>query len=154
VECGHGRSGDFPPIVTALTGDKAEYIDGLKRRFSIESKSFDHDFDWAMWYDAFDGLDNAVDDDTSETADILRQIKQEIDDGKTPFETLDQCITALHRSDLEPGFLYFYWEDDYIELYDNVAEFGEPAGTWDSFSEEDWKEILSDLERYRVKPEE
>lgn len=50
----------------------------------------------------------------------------------------------------EDGELYYKWDGEYINLYDNIAECGEGIGYYDDLTENDWASLLERLDNHIV----
>jgi len=51
---------------------------------------------------------------------------------------------------LDSDCLYYEWEGEYIELHDNIADTGEERGYFDSMSDEEWIELLENIDKHIV----
>lgn len=78
-------------------------------------------------------------------------MKNQIESGKTPFETIDDFVSALGRYGLESNCLYYEWEGEYIDLHDNICDTGEARGSYDSMSNEEWVTLLENIDDHIVK---
>ena len=145
------RGGWFPDIVTGPTKEEADYLNLM-----MDSIGFGFDF----FADAIDSCGEFCDSDTeaffeenedNESLEKYQQIKEEIESGKTPFESIYDLVSVIERSDLDTDCLYYMWEGEYIDLYDNICDCGEERGTFDGLSESDWIDILENIEVHIVK---
>lgn len=69
--------------------------------------------------------------------------------GKTPFESMEQFVSALARFELDDD-LYYEWEGEYIHFFSNICDCGEAPGNYDNISIADWVEILENLDSHFV----
>ena len=60
-------------------------------------------------------------------------------------------LSALGRYGLEPDCLYYEWEGEYIDLYENICDIGEERGSYDRFSDEKWIEIIENVDEYIIR---
>ena len=120
------------------------------------SLEFDEDFFKEMIEDCFEFSDEDAleyfeglgDEDSART---YRKMKRMVKSGKTPFETMEDFVSALGRYDLDPDCLYYEWEGEYIDLYENVDSTGDPRGEFESFDDEEWIGILENVDAYIVR---
>ena len=91
------------------------------------------------------------DNEDEDSAQTYLKIKKEIECGKTPFAEIDDFVSALGRYGLEPDCLYYEWEGEYIDLYENICDTGEERGSYDRISGEKWIDILENIDEYIVK---
>ena len=143
--------GYYPEIVSGPTVDEKECLSSM-----MESLEFDEDFFKEMIEDCFefsdeDALEYFEDNGDEDSARTYRKMKRMVKSGKTPFETMEDLVSALGRYDLDLDCLYYEWEGEYIDLYENVDSTGDPRGEFESFDDEEWIGILENIDAYIVR---
>ena len=148
------RRGGFAAVVTmpntSPAGDSVEWVrrqlDGSLPVKIIPSACIDDcgEFDEEYVEEYFE--DNEDDDSLK----IYRKIKKKIDGGKTPFASVNDFASALMRYGLDNNSLYYEWEGEFIDLHDNIADTGEERGYFDSMSDEEWVELLENIDDHIV----
>lgn len=73
--------------------------------------------------------------------------------GKTPFESMEQLVSALARLELDDD-LYDEWEGESIHFFDNICGYGEAPGRHDRIGAAGWGEIPENLDRHFVTADE
>lgn len=63
---------------------------------------------------------------------------------------LDDFVNALTRYGLNNGVLYYEWEGEHIDLHDNICDTGEERGYYDSLSDDDWIDLLENIDEHIV----
>jgi hypothetical protein len=121
------------------------------KKYDIDEYFFSELIDDCGEFDDEYVLEYYEDNEDEESARIYRKIKKEIESGKTPFGTIDDFVSALGRYGLESNCLYYEWEGEYIDLHDNICDTGEERGTYDSMSDEEWIELLENIDKHIVK---
>ncbi len=114
------------------------YFDGLKDddgavSMSVEDirKQFESEKDW-------------------EAVRVLDAISGGIVDDKLPYGSLWEFSEQLSRVRLDYGELYYWYEDQFISLYETVLEEGEPYYCAEEISIAEWLYITNHLDEYRV----
>lgn len=145
------RGGWFPDIVTGPTAEEFACLTEM-----MEDLEFDEDFFRDMIDDCVEFSDEeAIEyfegNDDEESLKIYKKIRKKVRSGATPFKSVDDFVNALARYGLDYGTLYYEWEGDFIDLYDNICDTGEERGYYDSMGDSDWIEILEDIDNHIVK---
>ena len=145
------RGGWFPNIVAGPTKEENDCL-----TIMMETMGFNETFFSALVEDCGEFEEEYVEDyfeenDDEDSLKIYRKIKKKINSGKTPFETVNDFANALMRYGLDNNRLYYEWEGEFIDLYDNIVETGGPRGRCDSMSDEEWIEILENIDSHVVK---
>lgn len=143
------KGGWFPDIVTGLPSELEDYI---------RSHQGQLDFDDEFLEDLQENVDDdmstediiALYDDDEDRQDCLRRLAELLADPSCPFHSMQHYLACLPLFGLEPDRLYYEWEGDYIDLWENVADCGEERGSYDDFEPEDWLEVLNDIRSYIV----
>lgn len=84
---------------------------------------------------------------------IYRKIRCEVKSGKTPFESMEQLVSALARLELDDD-LYDEWEGESIHFFDNICDYGEAPGRYDRVGAAGWVEIPENLDSHLVTADE
>ena len=145
------RGGWFPDIVAGPTKEENDCL-----TIMMETMGFDETFFSALVEDCGEFDEECVEDyfeenDDEDSLKIYRKIKKKIDSGKTPFASVNDFASALARYGLDNNCLYYEWEGEFIDLHDNIADTGEERGYFDSMSDEEWVEILENIDSRVVK---
>lgn len=144
------RGGWFPDIVSGPTAEENKCLEAIMEKYDIDEYFFSELIDDCGEFDDEYVLEYYEDNEDEESSKIYRKMKKEIESGKTPFETIDDFVSALGRYGLESDCLYYEWEGEYIDLYDNICDTGEERGTYDSMSDEDWIDLLENIDKHIV----
>ena len=145
------RGGWFPDIVTGPTQEEKDCLWLLMDTLHFDSYFFSDIIDQCG--DEFDEDDAEEVFEENEDEDglkIYRKIKKKVDSGSTPFESICDFAKALGRCDLDSDTLYYEWEGEFIEFYDNICETGEERGYFDSISDAEWVRILENIDDHIV----
>ena len=145
------RGGWFPDIVSGPTTEENKSLESIMKKYDIDEYFFSELIDDCGEFDDEYVLEYYEDNEDEESARIYRKIKKEIESGKTPFGTIDDFVSALGRYGLESNCLYYEWEGEYIDLHDNICDTGEERGTYDSMRDEEWIELLENIDKHIVK---
>ena len=144
----HG--GWFPAIVSGPTEEEDKCLTSM-----MEENDFDEFFFSEMisdygYFDADCVLEYFEDNEDKESIKIYKKIKKKIESGKTPFETMGDFVDALGRYGLDSNGLYYEWEGEYIDLYENICDVGTAMEFYDSADEEMWIKILENIDDHIV----
>ena len=145
------RGGWFPDIVSGPTLEENKYLEEMMKKYDIDEYFFSELIDDCGEFDDEYVLEYFEDNEDEESAKIYRKMKKQIESGKTPFETIDDFVSALGRYGLESNCLYYEWEGEYIDLHDNICDTGEARGSYDSMSNEEWVTLLENIDDHIVK---
>ena len=119
------------------------------KRYEIDDGFFNEIIEEYMGFDEAYVSELFEEKNDKESLEIYHKIEKEIKNKNTPFESVDELVSALTRYELD-GELYYEWEGMYIPFYENICETGEPAGSYDDFSTEEWIEILKNIDNHIV----
>ena len=138
--------GYYPEIVSGPTVEEKECLTSM-----MDSLGFDEDFFRDYLDDCFDFDEEEAEEyfegnDDEDSLKIFRKLKRKVASGKTPFASMEELVSALMRYELDGDTLYYEWEGEFIEFYDNIRDCGECRGYYDSLSDGDWIEILEGIE--------
>ena len=145
------RGGWFPDIVSGPTLEENKYLEEMMKKYDIDEYFFSELIDDCGEFDDEYVLEYFEDNEDEESAKIYRKMKKQIESGKTPFETIDDFVSALGRYGLESNCLYYEWVGEYIDLHDNICDTGEARGSYDSMSNEEWVTLLENIDDHIVK---
>ena len=147
---GTPRGGWFPDIVKGPSAEEAECLSAM-----MEAMEFDEDFFRELIDDCGEFDEDCVEEYFEENEDedslmIYKKIKRKIKSGKTPFESVTDFASALARYGLDSNCLYYEWDGEFIDLHDNIADTGEERGRYDNMSDEEWIELLENIDEHIV----
>ena len=145
------RGGWFPEIIRGLKPDVKECIDKIREEVE-EAADIDELYNLIkenLNEDCLDDdeiLEMLKDMEELDCLKLFRKLKRAVKKTADMFSDVTEFFQAYQKYDLDPNTLYYWWEDDYIDLYDNIQSFGEPRGSFEEFSAQEWLEELCDLE--------
>lgn len=147
------KGGWFPEIVKGPTEEEDKCLTSMMQAFG-----FDEDFFKQLIEDCCEFDEECVeeyfeDNEDEKSLEIYRNIKKKIDSGATPFDSVNDFASALGRYGLDHNCLYYEWEGEYIDMHDNISDFGESRGYYDSMSDAEWVELLKDIDNHIVTAE-
>lgn len=145
------RGGWFPDLVSGPSKEEDACMSRLMEKLGFDEYFFS---DFLSDYDYFDEeniLEYYEDNEDKESKKIYKKLKKEIESGKTPFDSMDDFVYALRKYGLESDGVYYEWEGEYIDLYDNIRDVGGPRGTYESMSDEEWIELLEHIDDHIVR---
>ena len=148
------RGGWFPDIVCGPTEEENKSIETMMEKLGFDESFF---LDMIDCYGEFD--EDCVeeyfeDNEDEESLEIYRKIRKKIDSGNTPFESVDAFASALGRYGLDSDSLYYEWEGEYLDLYESIAQSGEPRGCYDIMSDDEWVKLLEHIDDHIVTADE
>ena len=147
------KGGWFPEIVCGLSDEENACLQEM-----MEELDFDEYFfrEYLYDYDEYDDesiLEYFEENEDEDALKIYRKMKKKVKSGKTPFDTMDDFVSAVGRYGLDVDCLYYEWEGEYIDFHDNVADTGEARGCYDNLSDEDWIKLLQNIDEHIVTPD-
>ncbi len=148
------KGGSFPRIVSGYPEEENRELQSVLEQYGVEEEWFDAEL--TEEYEDLDEEDEERLEELFEDEDAREAVTRliaDINGGKLPYADLGELVERLRRTELEEGRLYYEWYDDYIDLWENIADVGESRGTYEDLSDEEWLEILEDLPSCRVEPD-
>lgn len=143
------RGGWFPDIVSGPTKEENGCLEKM-----MDELGFDENFFYDMIEDCGDFDDEYAleyfEENDEDFAKIYCKMKAKIESGKTPFDNMDDFVITVGKYGLDSDGLYYEWEGEYIDLYDNICETGEPRGTYEDLDDDAWIKILENIDDYIV----
>lgn len=143
------KGGWFPEIVTGPSVEEDAYLTTIMEKYGFDEYFFNDYLDDCFEYDEDSALEYFEEND-EDSLKIFKKMLKEVESGKTPFDSMEDFVSAVRRYGLDSGWLYYEWEGEWIDFYDNIAETGEARGYYDNLSDERWLEILENLDKYKV----
>ena len=144
----HG--GWFPAIVSGPTEEEDKCLTSMMEKFDFDEYFFSEMISDYGYFDDECAIEYFEDNEDEESLKIYKKIKKKIESGKTPFETMDDFVDALGRYGLDSNGLYYEWEGEYIDLYENICDVGTAIQLYDSADEELWIKILENIDEHIV----
>ena len=144
-------------IVKGPTDEENSFVESMIRDFDYDFNAyFFSELLWSYDYDVTDIKDEDIidffeDREDEESLEIYKKMKTKIIDAESPFKELSSFVIAVDRCGLDSSRLYYAFEDEYIDLYDNICETGEPMGEFDNLTDEEWINILENIDDHIVK---
>ena len=145
------RGGWFPDIVSGPTAEEDACLQKMMNELGFDEYFFKEIIDDYGEFDDEYVLEYFEDNEDEESAKIYRKMKKKIESGKTPFATIEDFASAVGRYGLESDCLYYEWEGEYIDLHDNICETGESRGSYDSMDDNEWIELLENIDEHIVR---
>ena len=145
------RGGWFPDIVSGPTAEEDACLQKMMDELGFDEYFFKEIIDDYGEFDNEYVLEYFEDNEDEESAKIYRKMKKRIESGKTPFATIEDFASAVGRYGLESDCLYYQWEGEYIDLHDNICETGESRGSYDSMDDNEWIELLENIDEHIVR---
>lgn len=145
------RGGWFPDIVSGPTAEEDACLQKMMDELGFDEYFFKEIIDDYGEFDDEYVLEYFEDNEDEESAKIYRKMKKKIESGKTPFATIEDFASAVGRYGLESDCLYYQWEGEYIDLHDNICETGESRGSYDSMDDNEWIELLENIDEHIVR---
>lgn len=145
------RGGWFPDIVSGPTAEEDACLQKMMNELGFDEYFFKEIIDDYGEFDDEYVLEYFEDNEDEESAKIYRKMKKRIESGKTPFATIEDFASAVGRYGLESDSLYYEWEGEYIDLHDNICETGESRGSYDSMDDNEWIELLENIDEHIVR---
>ena len=143
------RGGWFPAIVTGPTEEEKECLQNLMDTLDFDEMFFSELIEECGEFDEDYVEDFFTDNDDEDSLKIYHKIESKVKSGKTPFESMEQFVSALARFELDDD-LYYQWEGEYTHFFNNICDCGEAPGSYDNISTAEWVEILENLDSHFV----
>ena len=145
------KGGWFPDIVSGPSEEEAACLGKMMDELGFDEYFFkDLIFDCDEYGDET-AIEYFEDNEDEESLKIYRKMKKKIESGKTVFESMDDFVSAVGRYGLESDCLYYEWEGEFIDFYDNICETGECRGSYDSLDDSEWIELLENIDEHIVR---
>ena len=169
------RGGTAPDVVTGLSPEDKAAVEAIIDKFGIDT--IDDLFDEAsdeLWFSYYERYPEFEDDDMIEYFEdegdddfpprrmseeqkekkrkqlsLYKDLMAEVAKYKDNFEKTSDFYDMYRRRELTHGCLYYGYEGDFIDLVDNVNDFGEDALKY--FKASELLDILLNLDMYVVK---
>lgn len=142
------KGGWFPDIVSGLSDEEADDLHDFMNDADGDIRLFEELVENNVYDDcAEDYIKEKYDESTLEG---YLKVEQAIESGNTPFDSMDELFSAIERYWLDSECLYYKWEGEYIDLYENICDCGEKRGYFDSIDSSKWINILENIDDYTV----
>lgn len=63
---------------------------------------------------------------------------------------MEDFVLAVRCYGLDKDRLYYEWEGEWIDFYDNILDTGESRGNYENLSDEEWLAVLENIDNYKV----
>ena len=146
------KGGWFPDIVTGPTVEERACLQEMMAELGFDEDFFRDMIDDCYEFSEEEAIEYFENNDDEDSLEIYKKIRKKVRSGATPFDSVDAFVEALGRCELDHGTLYYEWEGEYIDLYDNICDTGEERGYYDNLSDEDWICLLEDIDKHIVTP--
>ena len=146
---GFPKGGTSLDVFRGPTVAQNEYVQSMMDDFE-----FDEDFFSEIMYDLYDFDEDEIlelFEDDEDSLDIFKKIVKRFNKGNSPYNNLEELVYGIMRHGLNHDILYYEWEGDFIELYDNIFDTGEGRGHYESMSDEEWINILENIDDHIVR---
>lgn len=147
--------GNSLEVFSAPSDEQHDYLEKLMDKYGIDDDFFSDysDFDEGIDWDEEDIEEAIKDSDDEDAIKAFRKMRRDIASGKAPFESLYDLSLAFRRYYLELGDLYYWWEGEYVDLHENISDYGDERGEIDDLDDREWLYVLSNLNEFLVVPE-
>ena len=142
------KGGSMIEVIKGPSEDESEFVEMLMDDFDFDETFFDEiifDFGDVEDIEDEDILDYFEENEDEDSLEIYKKMKRKIKAAKSPFKDLTSFINAVHLYGLDSDSLYYEYEGEFIELYNNICETGAPMGEYDGFSDDEWVTILENI---------
>ena len=139
----------FPDIVVGPTSEESKAVKELMEKYNIGADFFTECYDSISEFDSDIAKDYFEDEEQYEKLSKFTLMRKDVKDGACVFKNMDALVKAFRLYGLD-NILYYEWEGEWVDFYDNISDFGECRGTYESLDDEEWIEVLENLESYRV----
>lgn len=144
------RGGWFPDIISGPTSEENACLQKMMDELGFDEYFFEEIVEeYGEFTDEY-ALEHFENSNNLDSAKIYFKMKQQIENSKTPFATIKNFASAVCRYGLNNKCLYYKWEGEYIDLYDNIIDTGESRGYYDSMTDADWIYVLENIDDYIV----
>lgn len=141
-------------VVKGPTAEENDFIESMMDELDFDECFFSEiidDFCGVEDIEDEDILDYFEENEDEDSLAIYKKMRRKIKSAKSPFEDLTSFIIAVTRYGLDSDTLYYEYEGDYIDLHNNICETGEPMGEFDNLSDDEWINVLENIDRHIVK---
>ena len=143
------KGGTLLDVFRGPSAVQNEYVQAL-----MDELGFDECFFSEIMYDLYDFDEDEIlglFEDDEDSFDTFKKIIKHFNKGNSPFKDLQELVYGIMRHGLSHDLLYYEWEGDFIELYDNICDTGEGRGYYEDMSDEEWINVLENIEKYIVR---
>ena len=148
------RGGNSVEVFRGPSDDVKQMMSGIITKLNISEDLIDTLSEYFNpWYAEESCMEGLEDELSREDYDTLMNLKRIIDTGKSPVDSIAEFIELYQKMDLDHNTLYYEWEGEFIDLYDNICECGEESISTGYLSEDEWIDILENLDIYAVSAE-
>ena len=153
-DSGDSPRGGFLDIVTGLSKKDSEAVkqitDKLDKNGELEDIFYEIYQDIDEEFDDDDAIDLFECNDDEDNLKLYKKLMKAVKNSDGVFESVCDFAHKYNMRDLEEGTLYYEWEGEYIDLFDNVNECGEARGTFEDLSTKEWILRLLRLDNLKV----
>lgn len=154
-----GEIAEIPSDVNIITGpseEENEFIEMLMQNIGFDEGFFLDmidtcgEFDDECAEEYFEELDEEADEDEPSQLEIYRKIKECVEDEGSPFESIDDFVSALDMFGITEGDLWYFFEGEYFHLGENINLYGECRGYYDAMSPDEWISVLENIDEHII----
>lgn len=148
------KGGWFPQIYSGPNNEERQFITEIIDKYDVEETFFE-EYLAEIYVDPCDiEADELIayfeENENEESVNKIKGILKELSNKKSPFSELGQFATKFRRLNLDHDTLYYDWEGEVINFYENICDYGKKRGSFESLSDEVWIDILTNIEDYVV----
>ena len=149
----------FPDIVTGTKEAEDAFIEDVMKDVGFDDDFFEGVIEYCMGeFDADEADEYFAElaeegEDVADKADIYYTVKELVEDEDSPFDSMEAFVSALSRRDLCYGALYYEFEGEYYDLYENILFYGEERGEYDFLTPTEWLALLERIDEHIVEPD-
>jgi len=142
------KGGSVLSVFRGPTAEQNEYVQNMMDNFEFDETFFSEIIDYFYDFDE-DEIAECFEDD-EDALSIFKKITKRFHKGNSPFNDFQELVYGIIRHGLDHDILYYEWEGDFIELYDNICDTGEGRGYYEDMSYEEWIDVLENIKEYIV----
>ena len=141
------RYGIDSEFFVPLLDDMSEFDEGLDEDMELDEieSSIMEMYDFDPDNDDEDDADADADPEMVTMLDVCRTVQAEIAAGNSPFTSIPDFSVKLRRYELDNDTEYYFYEGEYIDLFDNICMCGEFREDCSDMSDAEWLELLIEI---------
>ena len=145
------KGGWFPEIVTGLPSEQTKHALEIAQKLNIDIDFFRKakedmcvdicDIDCKDFLEYYE-------EDNEEDLKNYKKLETMVVSGETKFEDMTQLIKAFLLNELDAGVVYYEWEGTWIDMYENILDFGDDIYELNEIAE--WLELILEEDAYTL----
>ena len=153
-DAGNCPRGDiFPEIVTGLVDDDFMVLKAFMEDIGFDENFFSEVHAEYGYFDENDAAAYFADRGDKDSSEVLDRILSAISCSTSPYTSWKDFWHTYHRIGLDKDILYFAWDGEYVDLYENIRVTGDKRGNYDSMTFAEWVDVLTNIDHFIVTPD-